>query len=252
MTCVLDGIRVDCAFVGSTAVQCPENNCGPKRVVYQGQPVWAYFHAFNDGFSGFIPVTARYTGNGGIAPRGTGGPPRRGPRSGPKPPRPDSDWGRLNGAAHTEAVLGYSRLGDLPQRPTPEQAASARAAELLREKTGCSNFITELIALTSVIAIQPFNAPPTPTFHPILGPNGFEPSFEPNIGLTVYNGALDQGRVTASGRSGTRNNIITYGTTTGHRTIVWNAEFYALSLNDQALMTLHESLHFSTVRLDLQ
>ncbi|HEY0729433.1 MAG TPA: hypothetical protein VGD38_15240, partial [Pyrinomonadaceae bacterium] len=34
-----------------------------------------------------------------------------------------------------------------------------------------------------------------------------------------------------------------YGSTTGFSTIVWNREFYTLGLDEQALMTLHESLH---------
>jgi hypothetical protein len=54
---------------------------------------------------------------------------------------------------------------------------------------------------------------------------------------------LAQGRVTACGRSGVHGNYTTYGTTTGFSTIVWNTQFYSLSLDEQALMTLHESLH---------
>ena len=107
----------------------------------------------------------------------------------------------------------------------------------------CANFITELIALTSVIAVQPFNSPPTPRFDPILGPNGFVASFEPDDALQAYNAAFAQGRVTASGVSGRDGNVTTYGSTTGFGRIAWNTEFYQLSLDDQALMTLHESLH---------
>ena len=145
------------------------------------------------------------------------------------------------------AILGSRESLDPqnPENPTPEEAASSRAAELLRDNSRCSNFITELIALTADIAIQPFNAPPTPNFLPMLslGPLLWERTFEPNIGLMVYNIALSQGRVTASGASGRSGNVTTYGTTTGHRTIAWHREFYALGLDDRALMTLHESLH---------
>jgi hypothetical protein len=91
--------------------------------------------------------------------------------------------------------------------------------------------------------MRPFNAPPTPDFRPLLGPSGFEPSFQADDALQVYNAAFRAGRVTASGISGRDGNYTTYGTTTGHSTIAWNREFYPLGLNDQALMTLHESLH---------
>jgi hypothetical protein len=91
--------------------------------------------------------------------------------------------------------------------------------------------------------MRPFNAPPTPDFRPLLGPSGFEPRFQADDALQVYNAAFRAGRVTASGISGRDGNYTTYGTTTGHSTIAWNREFYPLGLNDQALMTLHESLH---------
>ncbi|HET8669931.1 MAG TPA: hypothetical protein VFM05_04700, partial [Candidatus Saccharimonadales bacterium] len=142
-----------------------------------------------------------------------------------------------------DVVEAFTQPVGVPQNPSPEQAASTRAAELLRDNNDCFNFISELMALTADIAIRPFNATPTPDFRPILGPNGLEPSFQPDAALQAYNTALAQGRVTASNRSGRNGNIITYGTTTNHRTIGWNREFYGLALVDQALMTLHESLH---------
>lgn len=30
ITCVADGMRVDCAFVHRHALQCPDNDCGPR------------------------------------------------------------------------------------------------------------------------------------------------------------------------------------------------------------------------------
>lgn len=133
--------------------------------------------------------------------------------------------------------------GSGPQNTSPEERAATRAAEILRDNQDCSNFTVELIALTADLAIKPFNAPATPDFRPILGPSGLEPSFQADDALKVYNAAFRAGRVTASGISGRDGNYTTYGTTTGHNTIAWNREFYQLGLNDQALMTLHESLH---------
>lgn len=69
------------------------------------------------------------------------------------------------------------------------------------------------------------------------------PSYGANYGLNEYTTALAAGRVTASGSSGRSGDVITYGTTTNNSTISWNREFYGLGLDDQALMTLHESLH---------
>jgi len=140
------------------------------------------------------------------------------------------------------AVLGSHESLD-PQNVSPEQRASNKADDILRNNQDCANFITELISQTAEIAIQPFNSPPTPDFRFIMGLNGFEPSYQPNAALQAYNSALAQGRVTASGRSGIHGNYTTYGTTTGFSTIVWNTQFYSLSLDEQALQTLHESLH---------
>jgi hypothetical protein len=107
--------------------------------------------------------------------------------------------------------------------------------------------MSELIALTPSMAVTP-----TPDFSPRVGLDGsLEPSFGPDDALIVYNAALAQRRVTASNSSGRSGNIITYGTTTGHSTISWNREFYSLGLVDQALMTLHESLHLFSGFTDL-
>jgi hypothetical protein len=114
--------------------------------------------------------------------------------------------------------------GNNPQSPTPEQRAATRAADLLRN-TNCSNFISELISIAAGVAGQPWRGLITPSFAPLLAnANGdLEPSYQ--------------------GRSGRSGDVTTYGTTTNNNTIAWNREFYGLRLDDQALMTLHESLH---------
>lgn len=70
MRCVLDGMAVDCAFVGRSAVQCPENDCGPRTRAlvdrdgnHMGYILTNPFQAFADGHSGFIPVGMRYVGD---------------------------------------------------------------------------------------------------------------------------------------------------------------------------------------------
>jgi YD repeat-containing protein len=58
--CVLDGIEVDCSFIrGETSVQCPDNDCGPKwNANAKNGPgalgAWEWFHAFVNGFSGYM------------------------------------------------------------------------------------------------------------------------------------------------------------------------------------------------------
>lgn len=104
---MLDGLELDCTFIpGEISVQCQDPNCGPRRVMYQGRLDWAFFRAYGDGYSGYVPSTARYIGNGGIAPAGSGGPPRFGKRD-PRT-KSDTDLGRLNSASGPEEDLRYS------------------------------------------------------------------------------------------------------------------------------------------------
>jgi YD repeat-containing protein len=65
--CVLDGIEVPCSFVRSeAAAQCPDNNCGPRTRVdpATGQAFLVFFHAFADGYSGFLRPGSVYLGSG--------------------------------------------------------------------------------------------------------------------------------------------------------------------------------------------
>ena len=105
-SCTLDGISVPCALAhqsvqAGSAVVAPAQTI--TRVIYQGQPVWAFFQAYADGYQGFVPATARYTGNGQFSPFS-------------KPDRPalyvrpagaprDTNFAALNGATE-EALLG--------------------------------------------------------------------------------------------------------------------------------------------------
>ena len=131
-----------------------------------------------------------------------------------------------------------------PQNPSPEQRGSTRAAELLRDSNDCRNFIAELISIAAGVAGQAWTGQITPSFDPVRDQNGGStPSYGADYALGRYNTALAGGRVTASGVSGRSRDTTTYGTTTGNNTISWNREFYSLGLVDQALMTLHESLH---------
>jgi YD repeat-containing protein len=73
MRCRVDGIVTSCVvahneLAAGGAVMCPNGDCGPRSVVYQGQRTLAVFHAYADGYQGYLPAGTSYTGNGVIAP----------------------------------------------------------------------------------------------------------------------------------------------------------------------------------------
>jgi YD repeat-containing protein len=75
--CTMDGLLLpDCELVrnllaSGAARQCPNNDCGPRRTIYQGRPTLAFFHAYGDGYEGYVPVTGRYIGAGIVSPEAT-------------------------------------------------------------------------------------------------------------------------------------------------------------------------------------
>jgi hypothetical protein len=102
-------------FQSGSAAMCPNNNCGPRRVIYQGRSTWAPFHAYADGYQGFVPIGARYIGKGNFSPLKPG-PPGLGNYS-----NGDTNFSLLNGATD-EAQLGLttdSFFGDPQTTTTP-------------------------------------------------------------------------------------------------------------------------------------
>jgi RHS repeat-associated protein len=131
-----------------------------------------------------------------------------------------------------------------PEKPLEkEQKAATRAAKLL-ENTDCSNFMAELISIASYL-VGITNGQLTPMFTPLTAPsaNNQIPSFGANYAPGEYEAALAAGRVAPSGRTVRNGDTITFGQTTGNNIITWNKDFYDLGLDDQALQTLHESMH---------
>jgi hypothetical protein len=77
--CFLNGLAVDnCAMVLGL-LQSGAASFAPWHTamvsVYQGQTTLALWHSYQDGYEGFVPVTANYIGNGNFNPIGSGGPP---------------------------------------------------------------------------------------------------------------------------------------------------------------------------------
>jgi YD repeat-containing protein len=107
--CKVDGMLTGCRFAsavsssGAGVPVTPGTNTASRLVIYQGKVVAATYRATDDGYQGFIPVTARYVGNGNFIPSNSGGPPTRGTNS-----LHDTNFARLNGATG-EAHLALSQ-----------------------------------------------------------------------------------------------------------------------------------------------
>ncbi|MFN2491622.1 MAG: hypothetical protein ABR501_01900, partial [Pyrinomonadaceae bacterium] len=152
--CSLDGMSIDCGWAmemleSGSAVQCPNNDCGPRSVVYQGQRTWAFFNAYGDGYQGFVPLGARYIGNGGIAPIGSGGFPTLGHAGSWPDTRGDTNLGLLNGARHPEEDLGRTTqtFFNHPQNTSRTPLTSREVDNLLSDlknllgNEDCASFI---------------------------------------------------------------------------------------------------------------
>src|SRR3954465_15030429 len=85
--------------MGAAAV-ATRSDTSARMVTYQGKSVMAIYRAFDDGYQGFVPITASYTGNGDFMPTGFQGP-------GLHPPYHDTDFQQLNSATG-EAKLAIS------------------------------------------------------------------------------------------------------------------------------------------------
>ena len=91
---------IPCAYAaqlmaGNSVAVAPQDQV--TSVIYKGELVLARFQAFADGYQGYVPVTATYSGEGHI--RSINPPKLR--RGGPA----DTDLARLNGAGNDAGVL---------------------------------------------------------------------------------------------------------------------------------------------------
>jgi YD repeat-containing protein len=70
MTCIMDFIPTPCSEVSRAmgsgiGVQCENNNCSQVNYdLNNGKGGFEFFRAYNDGFSGYVPVDGTYQGNG--------------------------------------------------------------------------------------------------------------------------------------------------------------------------------------------
>jgi hypothetical protein len=115
--CRIDGIEGNCSLALrflSSRIGVSWHEDPMRRVTYNGSDVWATFRAYGDGYAGYVPQNARYTGNGGIAPSGSGRKPRLKSKAKGDADRRrqanDTDIGALNGATNEEEELRY--VGD--------------------------------------------------------------------------------------------------------------------------------------------
>ncbi len=156
VSCTLDGMSIGCGRAmgmlnNGSAAQCPNNNCGPIRGTYNGQTTWAFFNAYADGYSGYVPANATYTGNGNFRPSGYGFSPP-GFRS-PNMPR-DTNWAALNGVGGSDERY-LSNFGSLFSSDVQGnvtylnfhglEAARAGVEKLMRTIRGCGEMLNALL-----------------------------------------------------------------------------------------------------------
>lgn len=158
--CKVDGMRIDCMWAmelraGSSAVQCPNNNCGPIPVIYKGRRDWASFRAYGDGYQGYVPHHAAYMGNGYFEPMGTyarsGRPTLKQPGSGH-----DTNFAELNGATG-ERLLGRNPEWQLRDMTAAEQETFMKEIKGIVEKPNCKKFLEGLFRALNTL--QPQNPP---------------------------------------------------------------------------------------------
>jgi len=115
-TCKVDGMVTGCRLAfgalssGAGVLLSPGASTTPRMVVYQGQSVLAIYRATYDGYQGFIPVNASYTGNGNFVAI------NQGPPTLQTSPNHDTNFAVLNGVTgNSEAYLARS-----PQNPAQD------------------------------------------------------------------------------------------------------------------------------------
>lgn len=144
MKCSIDGLLTGCALATSAiesgaAAECPNDDCGPRRVVYQGQETWASFHAYADGYQGYVPSTASYVGDGRISPLSSGPPSFGGSNNSSLR---NTDLVALNGGSYREEQdLGRTPEA-APQNPTLDDIIK-QAKAILTSHPGCRGLFSD-------------------------------------------------------------------------------------------------------------
>jgi YD repeat-containing protein len=163
--CQLDGMAIDCGWAmqlldSGAAVQCPNNDCGPRVMnsynangQFLGTVLSQPFQAFADGYSGFLPPGATYQGNGSwIIPSSR---PSTPPSLKPAAPAPGGvSAGNRNpygGIGTDEGPTGdvTGQLGATPQYVPISQEdikAFAQRVEKMVTEQKCKDFLNQLLA----------------------------------------------------------------------------------------------------------
>lgn len=123
--CKVDGMITGCRLAfgalssGAAVLLNPGANTTPRIVIYQGKSVLATYRATYDGYQGYIPVNANYTGNGNFTPVSSGPPTLR------TDTLHDTNFALLNGAT------GEAQLGRSPQNTLTDVGLQEKEGEHL-------------------------------------------------------------------------------------------------------------------------
>ena len=268
-TCYVDGFEQNCRVAedliqSGDGYQCPQLGCS-IAVRYGGKSVLATYTVTDDGFAGYIPSNATYSGNGFLQRQASTGPP-----SFSKPNKlRDTDLGHLNNLNHEDANLERD-LGNarnympwlVPNRSllTSEVVNLRSDVATLLGRGKCAEYIADLLRIASTI-ISPstatkgnfipdrlVNGDILGLFDQVNGMGGFRAS--PMSGLNSIRGTIVNGDATVylvDGRrslppvgeplSDVRGKVIT-----GEESILRSMQGAAV---ERAVTAIHELLHFN-------
>lgn len=153
--CTWNGMPANCSYVlgilrGGSAVVAPNDRVMPVR--YNGEQTLAVWQSFADGYSGYVPINARYNGNGGFSPLSRNAPSLRGLRN--------TDFQQLNGVnldnepeaqlARSIRFVSFQQRSDLnPKYDKPQKMPSGPSP---KQPCDPSNFNQQKAAFNQIAA----------------------------------------------------------------------------------------------------
>ena len=169
--CFLNGLELPNCSLALSLLQTGAGDIAPFQqamsVVYHGQQTLATWHSYQDGYQGYVPVTARYIGNGELAYAG-----RDLPRGYYRTHRKvaDTDLSKLNNTGDSESDL------QAPQNTLalPSDLRDRVANVVNNPDSDCADFIRRLISEAAKIKGKAFSGDALTLFARVQGQAGFK------------------------------------------------------------------------------